>query len=145
VWFKEVVKSLLEKALRKRGFFMLKYPKRGKPMLVIVQTTGSFMLCPYDGGATPNIEAKRPTLCKLTPFIEYRVKTGQLVILIEDVSEEFSQSGIDVGLENMGGDVEAYIKSLKSAIDSAKESPPVRTVSSKPLPPPFPAKAKKST
>ena len=84
MWFKEVVKSLLEKALRKRGFFMLKYPKRGKPMLVIVQTTGSFMLCPYDGGATPNIEANVPTLTRRTPFVDYRVKSGQLKVLVEN-------------------------------------------------------------
>ena len=87
MWLKGVVKSLLEKALRKRGFFMLKYPKRGKPMLVIVKTTGSFMLCPYDGGATPLIEAKRPTLCKLTPFVSYRVKLGQLSIFAESLEE----------------------------------------------------------
>jgi len=79
-------------------------------MLVIVKTTGSFMLCPYDGGATPLIEAKRPTLCKLTPFIEYRVKTGQLSVLAENVSERANQEALDAAES-----VEEYLESLKPA------------------------------
>jgi hypothetical protein len=127
VW--EVVKSLLKKALRKRGFFMLKYPKRGETMLVIVKTTGSFMLSPYDGGATPLIEAGLPTLCKLTPFIQYRVKLGQLKILAENVPETATQSGILAGIQAADGDVEAYIKSLTSALQLAKEVPPIKNPS----------------
>jgi len=107
VWFKEVVKSLLEKALRKRGFFMVKYPKRGKPMLVIVQTTGSAMVPAYTGGTTPYIQANTPTLCRLSAFIEYKVKTGHLKVLAENVPE---------GTEN----VEAYLESLKPKADPVK-------------------------
>jgi hypothetical protein len=118
VWLKEVIKSLLEKALRKRGFFMLKYPKRGKPMLVIVKTTGSFMLCPYDGGATPLIEANTPTLCSLTPFIEYRVKTGQLSVLAENVSERANQEALDAAES-----IEEYLKSL----EPKTPTPPTKT------------------
>ena len=79
-------------------------------MLVIVKTTGSFMLSPYDGGATPLIEAKRPTLCKLTPFIEYRIKTGQLSILAGNVSELANQEALDAAES-----VEEYLESLKPA------------------------------
>ena len=107
-------------------------------MLVIVKTTGSFMLCPYDGGATPLIEADTPTLCSLTPFVDYRVKTGQLSILADNVPDTATQSGILAGIQAAGGDVEAYVKSLTSALQLAKEVPPVKT----PTPP---AKTKKST
>ena len=94
-------------------------------MLVIVKTTGSFMLCPYDGGATPLIEAKRPTLCKLTPFIEYRVKTGQLSVLAENVSEraenvpeQATQEALDAAES-----LEEYLKSL----EPKTPTPPTKT------------------
>ena len=87
-------------------------------MLVIVKTTGSFMLCPYDGGATPLIEAKRPTLCKLTPFIEYRVKTGQLSVLAENVSERANQEALDAAES-----FEEYLKSL----EPKTPTPPTKT------------------
>lgn len=77
-------------------------------MLVIVQTTGSFMLSPYDGGATPLIEANTPTLCSLTPFVSYRVKLGQLSILAENVPEQATQEGLQAAES-----VEAYLKSLE--------------------------------
>ena len=84
-------------------------------MLVIVKTTGSFMLSPYDGGATPLIEAKRPTLCKLTPFVSYRVKLGQLSILAENVPEQANQEALDAAES-----VEAYLESLKPKADPVK-------------------------
>lgn len=94
-------------------------------MLVIVKTTGSFMLSPYDGGATPLIEANTPTLCSLTPFVSYRVKLGQLSILAENVPEQATQEGLQAA-EN----VEVYLESLKPKADPVK---------------PQPAKTKKST
>mgnify|MGYP003496004581 FL=1 len=92
-------------------------------MLVIVKTTGSVMLSPYDGGATPLIEAKRPTLCKLTPFVSYRVKLGQLSILAENVPEQANQEALDAAES-----IEEYLESLKPA--------PIK---------PQPTKSKKST
>jgi len=79
-------------------------------MLVIVKTTGSFMLSPYDGGATPLIEANTPTLCSLTPFVSYRVKLGQLSILAENVPEQATQEGLQAAES-----VEEYLESLKPA------------------------------
>ena len=84
-------------------------------MLVIVQTTGSFMLCPYDGGATPNIEANIPTLTRRTPFVDYRVKSGQLKVLVENVPEQATQEGLQAA-EN----VEAYLESLKPKSEPVK-------------------------
>ena len=84
-------------------------------MLVIVQTTGSFMLCPYDGGATPNIEANIPTLTRRTPFVDYRVKSGQLKVLVENVPEQATQEGLQAA-EN----VEAYLESLKPKTEPTK-------------------------
>jgi len=71
-------------------------------MLVIVQTTGSAMVPAYTGGTTPYVQANTPTLCRLSAFIEYKVKTGHLKVLAENVPE---------GTEN----VEAYLESLKPA------------------------------
>ncbi len=88
-------------------------------MLVIVKTTGSFMLCPYDGGATPLIEANRPTLCPLTPFVQYRVKIGQLKVLAEDVPETATQEGLQAAES-----VEAYLESLKPKAPTPPASTP---------------------
>ena len=77
-------------------------------MLVIVKTTGSFMLSPYDGGATPLIEANTPTLCSLTPFVSYRIKLGQLSILAENVPEQATQEALDAAES-----LEEYLKSLE--------------------------------
>lgn len=84
-------------------------------MLVIVKTTGSFMLCPYDGGATPLIEADTPTLCSLTPFVDYRVKTGQLSILADNVPDTATQEGLQAA-----EGVEAYLESLKPKSEPVK-------------------------
>lgn len=84
-------------------------------MLVIVQTTGSFMLCPYDGGATPNIEANVPTLTRRTPFVDYRVKLGQLSILAEDVPDTATQKGLQAAES-----IEAYLESLKPKTEPTK-------------------------
>lgn len=84
-------------------------------MLVIVQTTGSFMLCPYDGGATPNIEANVPTLTRRTPFVDYRVKLGQLNILAENVPDTATQEGLQAAES-----VESYLESLKPKSEPVK-------------------------
>ena len=87
-------------------------------MLVIVKTTGSFMLSPYDGGATPLIEANTPTLCSLTPFVSYRVKLGQLSILAENVPEQATQEALDAAES-----IEEYLESLKPKSDPVKPQP----------------------
>ena len=87
-------------------------------MLVIVKTTGSFMLSPYDGGATPLIEANTPTLCSLTPFVSYRVKLGQLSILAENVPEQATQEALDAAES-----IEEYLESLKPKADPVKPQP----------------------
>ena len=88
-------------------------------MLVIVQTTGSFMLCPYDGGATPNIEANVPTLTRRTPFVGYRVMLGQLNILAEDVPDTATQEGLQAAES-----VESYLESLKPKSEPVKPQVP---------------------
>ena len=84
-------------------------------MLVIVRTTGSFMLCAYDGGATPNIEANVPTLTRRTPFVDYRVKLGQLSVLAENVADTATQEGLQAAES-----VETYLESLKLKSEPVK-------------------------
>jgi len=58
--------------------------------MLIVKTTGSFMLCALDG-QTPNIDAQKPTLVPDSSFVKQRIELGQLEVLAKDVPDTLKQ------------------------------------------------------
>ena len=71
--------------------------------MLIVKTTGSFMLCPLDG-QTPNLDSQKPTLVPASSFVKTRISLGQLEVLAEDVPNTLTQA-----------DVEDYLKPKAAA------------------------------
>ena len=83
-------------------------------MKAIVKTTGNFGL--YDLGAGQDIEAGRPAVVTVTPFINMRMGLGQISTIQGDISEEANDVAFQKFLAETEGDQELAIQSYIASL-----------------------------